>query len=201
MRLTQVFFRENTSASIQQNHEEGRQNFKHCPLYRSARCSFASLQKERPKHRSYVWNEALSGMVFVPVQKLSGSSPKKNPRNLSNPVFMIVWNTEIKNPLSTENWKTRMPLSPRHSNSILAYLECFRRWYQFDYAFSFSSSKLPHAMRHETQTETKVIRIINNWTSLSKISWFVSVGRSIICRSILTTLRMSRKGRKICIEW
>ena len=33
---------------------------------------FAPLQKPRQNHRSYVWTEALSGMVFVHAQKLSG---------------------------------------------------------------------------------------------------------------------------------
>ena len=35
--------------------------------------SIAALQKSRWNHRSYVWTEALSGMVFVPAQKLSSS--------------------------------------------------------------------------------------------------------------------------------
>ena len=34
--------------------------------------SIAALQKSRWNHRSYGWKEALSGMVFVPAQKLSG---------------------------------------------------------------------------------------------------------------------------------
>jgi len=38
----------------------------------TARRGYASLQKSRRNHRSYVWTEALSGMVFVPAQKLSG---------------------------------------------------------------------------------------------------------------------------------
>ena len=33
---------------------------------------FAPLQKSRQNHRSYVWTEALFGMVFVHAQKLSG---------------------------------------------------------------------------------------------------------------------------------
>ena len=43
-------------------------------VWRTARRSFALLQKSRRSHRSYVWTEALwSGMVFAPAQKLSGS--------------------------------------------------------------------------------------------------------------------------------
>ena len=42
------------------------------PLSRVAKRSFAPLQKSRRNHRSYVWTEALSSMVFVPAQKLSG---------------------------------------------------------------------------------------------------------------------------------
>ena len=42
------------------------------PLYWSTQRSFAPLQKSHRNHRSYVWTEALSGMVFVPVQKPSG---------------------------------------------------------------------------------------------------------------------------------
>ena len=34
--------------------------------------SIAALQKSRWNHRSYAWKEALSCMVFVPAQKLSG---------------------------------------------------------------------------------------------------------------------------------
>ena len=34
-------------------------------LTRSARRSFCPLQKSRQNHRSYVWTEALSGVVFV----------------------------------------------------------------------------------------------------------------------------------------
>ena len=34
--------------------------------------SIASLQKSRWNHRSYAWTDALSGMVFVPAQELSG---------------------------------------------------------------------------------------------------------------------------------
>ena len=41
-------------------------------LSRSARRSFAPLRKLRRNHRSYVWRETLSGMVFVPKQNLSG---------------------------------------------------------------------------------------------------------------------------------
>ena len=42
-------------------------------MARSAWGSFASLQKSRQNHRSYaMWTvDALSGMIFVPVQKLS----------------------------------------------------------------------------------------------------------------------------------
>ena len=40
-------------------------------LWRSARHSCALLDKSRWNHRSYVWTEVLSVMVFVPVQKLS----------------------------------------------------------------------------------------------------------------------------------
>ena len=43
------------------------------PLQRSARRSFAPLQTSRRNHRSYVWTEALPGMVFMPaVQVISG---------------------------------------------------------------------------------------------------------------------------------
>ena len=38
----------------------------------AARSSFAPLQKLCRNHCSYVWTESLSGMVFVPAQKLSG---------------------------------------------------------------------------------------------------------------------------------
>ena len=40
-------------------------------LWRSARHSCALLQKSRWNHPFYVWREALSGMDFVPTQKLS----------------------------------------------------------------------------------------------------------------------------------
>ena len=40
------------------------------PFSRSARHSFAPLQKSRLNHRSFVWKEALSGVVFILVQKL-----------------------------------------------------------------------------------------------------------------------------------
>ena len=43
-----------------------------CAFMRSTPRGFAPLQKQRRNHRSYVWTEALSGMVFVPAQKLSG---------------------------------------------------------------------------------------------------------------------------------
>ena len=44
------------------------------PLWRSARRSFASLQKSRRNHRSYMWTKALvSGLVFVLAQKLFGN--------------------------------------------------------------------------------------------------------------------------------
>ena len=42
------------------------------PLKRSARSRFAPLQKSRWNHRFYMWTEALSSMVFVHAQKLSG---------------------------------------------------------------------------------------------------------------------------------
>ena len=42
------------------------------PLKRSARSRFAPLQKWRRNHRFYMWTEALSSMVFVHAQKLSG---------------------------------------------------------------------------------------------------------------------------------
>ena len=42
------------------------------PLKRSARRSFAPLQKSLWNHLSYVWTKALPGMVFVPAQKVSG---------------------------------------------------------------------------------------------------------------------------------
>ena len=41
------------------------------PVSRSARCSVALLQKSRRNHRSCVWTEALSIMVFAPAQRLS----------------------------------------------------------------------------------------------------------------------------------
>ena len=42
------------------------------PLSRSAPCSNAQpLQKSRRNYRSYVWTEALSGIVFVPTKELS----------------------------------------------------------------------------------------------------------------------------------
>ena len=40
-------------------------------LWRSAQRGFTSLHKSRQNHRSYVWTDALSGVVFVPTQKLS----------------------------------------------------------------------------------------------------------------------------------
>ena len=42
------------------------------PLSRSAGRSFAPLRKLRRNHRSYVWTETLSAMIFVPAQNLSG---------------------------------------------------------------------------------------------------------------------------------
>ena len=42
------------------------------PLSISARRSLAPPQKSRQNHRSYVWTEALPGMVFVSAQELSG---------------------------------------------------------------------------------------------------------------------------------
>ena len=39
---------------------------------RSVRCSFAPSQKSRWNQRSYLWTEALSAMVFMLAQKLSG---------------------------------------------------------------------------------------------------------------------------------
>ena len=39
------------------------------PNQRSARRSFAPLQKSRRKHRSYAWREALSEKVFMPTKK------------------------------------------------------------------------------------------------------------------------------------
>ena len=45
------------------------------PLLRSARRSFATLQKSRQNHHSYVWTEVLSGMVFVSAQTRSGILP------------------------------------------------------------------------------------------------------------------------------
>ena len=51
------------------------------PLSWSALRSFAPLQSSRQNHRSYVWTEALSGIIFVPAQKLSGIVwiwPKRN---------------------------------------------------------------------------------------------------------------------------
>ena len=41
------------------------------PLQTSAQCSFSQLQKSSQNHCSYVWTDALSDMVFVPVQKVS----------------------------------------------------------------------------------------------------------------------------------
>ena len=41
------------------------------PLSRLAQHSFAPVQKSPPNHLSYVWTEALTGMVFVPMQELS----------------------------------------------------------------------------------------------------------------------------------
>ena len=43
--------------------------------------SFAPLRKSLRNHRSYVWTEALSGIIFVPAQKVSGivwTWPKRN---------------------------------------------------------------------------------------------------------------------------
>ena len=42
------------------------------PLQRSARRSLAPSQKSRQNHRPNVWTEALSGVVYVPGQKLCG---------------------------------------------------------------------------------------------------------------------------------
>ena len=50
-------------------------------FWSSARHSCALLQKSRWNHPFYVWTEAISGMVFVPVQKLSDivwTLPKKH---------------------------------------------------------------------------------------------------------------------------
>ena len=41
-------------------------------ISRSARCSFAPLQKLYRNDRSYVWAEVLSGMVFASAQELYG---------------------------------------------------------------------------------------------------------------------------------
>ena len=41
-------------------------------ILRSARCSFAPFQKMYRNDRSYVWAEALSGMVFASAQELYG---------------------------------------------------------------------------------------------------------------------------------
>ena len=41
-------------------------------LKRSGWRSFHPFQKSRRNHRSHVWTEAVLGMVFVPMQKLSG---------------------------------------------------------------------------------------------------------------------------------
>ena len=41
------------------------------PLARPSRCSFASLQKSNRNHPSYVFTEALPGIVFVSAQELS----------------------------------------------------------------------------------------------------------------------------------
>ena len=57
------------------------------PLSRSALHSFARLQKSRRNHRSCVWTEALSSIVFVPVQKLSGRVGKKP--QLTIPSFLL----------------------------------------------------------------------------------------------------------------
>ena len=43
----------------------------YAPLLKSARRSFAPLQKSRRNHHSYVLTEALSGIVVVWAQKLS----------------------------------------------------------------------------------------------------------------------------------
>ena len=40
-------------------------------LSRLAQHSFTPVQKSPPNHLSYVWTEALTGMVFMPVQELS----------------------------------------------------------------------------------------------------------------------------------
>ena len=40
------------------------------PLSRLARHSFATSQKSRQNHRSYVWTEAQTGMIFLATQKL-----------------------------------------------------------------------------------------------------------------------------------
>ena len=50
------------------------------PLSRSARRSFALLQKSRRNHRPDVWTEALSGMVFVPARTLPGIRELKQQR-------------------------------------------------------------------------------------------------------------------------
>ena len=42
------------------------------PLSRSARRSLTPLHKSHRNHRQYVWTEALSGIIFVPAQKLPG---------------------------------------------------------------------------------------------------------------------------------
>ena len=59
-------------------------------FWSSARHSCPLLQKSRWNHPFYVWTEAISGMVFVPVQKLSD----------------IVW-TLPKNMLLLQTWLTK----------------------------------------------------------------------------------------------
>ena len=55
------------------------------PHSRSARCSFALLQKSRRNYRSRVWTEALSGIILVLVQ----SYPVQCERSLTGLVYLV----------------------------------------------------------------------------------------------------------------
>ena len=48
------------------------------PVSRWAQRSFAPSQKSRRNHRSFVWTDVLSSMVFVSVQELSGTASKES---------------------------------------------------------------------------------------------------------------------------
>ena len=73
------------------------------PVYRSAQRRFAQSEKSRRNHRSYVWTESLSSMVFLPAEKLcviSWTLPKFSyfsilctffPQNMNEVTRSVFW--------------------------------------------------------------------------------------------------------------